>query len=58
MVTNERNMIRVFDVELSAALGILVRAVAPKTGSVYTYHPVPALDMWVSQQELNERNKR
>jgi hypothetical protein len=44
--------------ELSAALGILVRAVAPKTGSVYTYHPVPALDMWVSQQELNERNKR
>lgn len=44
--------------ELSASLGILTRAVAPKTGSVYTYHPVPALDMWASQQELNERNGR
>ena len=46
--------------ELTSALCILSRAVAPKEGSILGYNPIPALDMWANFQMENEmyRNKK
>lgn len=36
--------------ELTSALSVLSRAVAPAEGSLYGYEPVPALDIWTHHQ--------